>query len=167
MRCDERLGPECAEGHLPVIEHNIVSYETPTQLEKINRVLSPFFPNHGSLFKFHARADLITSRSLWEIKCTSTVTIEHKFQVVIYAWLWRTIHSPDPTARNPEFREQRDCKLFNIRTGEVLLLNATYEELTTIVVALLRGKYEQEPPKDDETFLQDCLTHIERLSTTN
>lgn len=167
MRCDERLGPECAEGHLPVIEHNIVSYETPTQLEKINRVLSPFFPNHGSLFKFHARADLITSRSLWEIKCTSTVTIEHKFQVVIYAWLWRTIHSPNPTARNPEFREQRDCKLFNIRTGEVLLLNATYEELTTIVVALLRGKYEQEPPKDDETFLQDCLTHIERLSTTN
>ena len=92
------------------------------------------------------------------------MTIEHKLQVVIYDWLWRTVHSPDPTVkRDPEFREQRECKLFNVRTGEVLLLNATYEELTTIVVALLRGKYIREDPKDDAAFRRDCLQYIQDL----
>jgi hypothetical protein len=102
-------------------------------------------------YRFSARLDLVTQSSIWEIKCTHQITIDHMLQVVIYAWLWRLV---------PGYDAKKNAKIFNLKTGEVFVLDATTEELTKIVVELLRGKYEKHEPLSDDDFLTLCRTTV-------
>ena len=158
-RLDQHLTEECAT-NIPLIEYPISNYDDEVAIGKFNSVLSPYFPPGEKRFRFSARADLMTERTIWELKCTSTISIEHKLQVVLYSWIWRTLHCSNPTARRPVFFDSRDVKLLNIRTGECFLLNANYEQLTIIVVALLKGKYSRPEIKSDEEFLEDSRETI-------
>lgn len=151
---DEHLNAECSQS-MPLIEFPIVNYDDETAIAKINAVLSTHFPHGEKRFRFSARVDLMTDRAIWELKCTSTLSIEHKLQVVLYDWIWRTLHCSNPVARRPVFFDSRDVRLLNIRTGECYLLNANYDQLTIIVVALLKGKYSQPEIRTDEEFLAD------------
>ena len=60
-------------------------------------------------YRFTASVEMITDGTIWELKCTSQILLEHLLQVVIYAWLWYTIHP----ASNKKF------KILNIKTGEL------------------------------------------------
>jgi len=95
-------------------------------------------------FRFSAIVDLITPTTVWEIKCTSSITIDHQLQVIIYAWLWGF------TGRPP-----REFKILNLKTGERWVLHATRDQLQSVVVAILKGKYAKIAEKTDEEFLQD------------
>lgn len=97
-------------------------------------------------FRFTAIVDLITSSTVWEIKCTTMITIDHQLQVIIYAWLW-----------NAMGREPRAFKLLNIKTGEIWVLEATQDQLQEIVLALLKGKYVKVSAKSDKEFLDEVL----------
>jgi hypothetical protein len=94
-----------------------------------------------------ARVDLITDTDVWELKCTSKLSIEHLLQTVVYAWIWRVLY-PDDT---------RNVKIFNIKTGEVLRVEASTEELTKIMVIMLKGKFGVMEKKDDKQFIEDCV----------
>lgn len=133
------------------VEKTIIHFgnDMEKEMEKINRVLNPYFRNDN--FKFSARVDLITPDVVWELKFTNSNSIEHFLQVVIYAWIWRTIGN-----------ETRDFQLFNIKTGECWLLQATEEELLDIMVILLRGKYGELVVKNDADFLLECVRERER-----
>ena len=78
------------------------------------------------------------------------ITIEHLLQVVIYAWIWRNIYPDD----------KKDFKLLNIKSGEILKLDATMEELTFIMVLLLKGKYGKIEKKTDDEFIEDCQSQV-------
>ena len=81
-------------------------------------------------YRFQARIDLLTDTVLWEFKCTSKISVEHMLQLVIYAWIWMHVyHTP-----------KRFC-LYNIKTNELWELNASENELTQIVVELIRSKF--------------------------
>jgi hypothetical protein len=94
----------------------------------------------------------VTEKSVWEIKCTSKITIDHLLQVIIYAWLWRILVADD-----------RNIRILNIKTGEVLELQATNEELTQIMIALLKGKYCEPVIKTDEEFVRDCCEMFSKV----
>lgn len=81
-------------------------------------------------YRFQARIDLLTDCTLWEFKCTSKISIEHKLQLIIYAWIWLYV-----------YKTPKKFKLFNIKTNELWELNASKEILTKIVVELIRSKY--------------------------
>jgi len=140
------------------VEYPVMQYDMEQEVKYANEILAPFFPGYGKKFRFSARLDLVTEQCIWEFKCTSSITVEHKLQVVLYAWLWKITHPGKQTRQ-----KTRETRILNIKTGEKWLLNASMEELTTVVVALLRGKYEREPPKTDEEFVQECRKAI--LST--
>jgi len=127
----------------PKMEHVIVSYDDDYANERLNQHLAPFMTN---AFAFSARIDLMTVNTLWELKCTSEITAEHMIQTVVYAWIMRTLDT----------RFSKSVKIFNIKTGQVLRLEATHEDLTTIVVALLKGKYERQPPSSETDFIASC-----------
>ena len=55
---------------------------------------------------------------------------------------------------------KKKFKLLNIKTGELLKLNATEDELTKIVVALLKGKYDKLYVRSDEEFLKSSIDYI-------
>ena len=53
-----------------------------------------------------------------------------------------------------------DFKLFNIKTGELYQLEATTEQLNSIMIHLLKGKYGEREVKEDTDFIQDCKSYI-------
>jgi hypothetical protein len=75
--------------------------------------------------------------------------------------------------KNPLKKYQRHAgkskkmKIINIKSGEILRLDASFEELTQIVVALLKGKYTEHAEKTDEELLHDCMTFIHNYTPTN
>ena len=127
-------------------EYSIVTYDDEYKNDRLNDCLRPYFESNR--FLFHGRVDLLTKETLWELKCTSEITAEHLIQTIVYAWIWRTLGS------------QRPVKIFNIRSGQVLRLEATNAELTQIMVALLKGKYEREPPLPEGDFIHECRRFI-------
>jgi hypothetical protein len=127
----------------PQMEHPIITYDDEYATDRINDALAPFMTDR---FAFSARVDLLTHKTLWELKCTGEITTEHMIQTVIYAWIMRTV---GPTS-------SKAVKIFNIRLGIVLRLEASIEQLTTIVVSLLKGKYERLPPSTEADFLSEC-----------
>ena len=54
----------------------------------IDEILRPFIERNDipeAKYRFTARVDMITQNTIWELKCTSQISIEHLLQVVIYA----------------------------------------------------------------------------------
>lgn len=135
----------------PKMEHVIVSYDDDYANERLNQHLAPFMTDS---FVFSARIDLMTVNTLWELKCTSEITAEHMIQTVVYAWIMRTL---DP-------RFSKSVKIFNIKTGQVLRLEASHKDLTTIMVALLKGKYERQPASSETDFIASCQSVVHQSS---
>lgn len=160
IRLDAIIGDECAN-HPPLVEHSIIDREMDAENDIIHSILQYYSVVLPRRIRFSARADLITWRTLWELKCTNAITTEHKLQTILYAWLWQLVNmtnvpKPFRFQRSAEYLNPREVRLFNIKTGEILRLNASFEELTTIVVELLKGKYETQKRKTNEEFLLDC-----------
>lgn len=150
-RMNYHLGQELLEKDPKTIEVETLLIHRSQEAEHmlIDAALNPFF-YYDMRVKFTARLDLLTQNTLWELKCTSKVSLDHFMQTAIYAWLWRVLKPNDP----------RECKIVNIQTGEVYLLAASTEELTQIVVALLRGKYGKTDPITKDEFLGQCQKTI-------
>lgn len=137
----------------PQIEKKIIDHSMETENEVLNTILSPHFLSENGeqtvsdIFRFSAITDLITDDTVWELKCTTNITIEHLLQLVIYSWIWRNIY--------PE--KEKYFKIVNIKSGEILKLEAKMDELNHIMVLLLKGKYGKIEKKNDEEFIQDCV----------
>jgi len=155
-RLDANLGHEFGQEGTPPpeIEKLLIHHSQEVEHAAIDAALYPYF-SYEMRFRFSARADLVTTTTLWELKCTSKISQDHLMQVVIYAWLWQVLHPSCP----------RVVRILNIQTGECLRLDATLDNLTYIVSALLRGKYQTEEPISDDEFIRQCRDHI--ASTTN
>jgi hypothetical protein len=134
-------------------EKQIVHHSFELEHAKLDAKLYEHF-GYETKFRFSARIDLLTDDTLWELKCTSNLTMDHKLQVVIYAWLWSVLFEGDETTNKKKY------KLLNIRTGEILRLDATVDELTEIVASLLKGKYGKNTILTDEEFIADCNDYI-------
>jgi hypothetical protein len=153
--CKERMkrvmGKDCKEKS-PKIEEYIILSSADEQHTKIDEVLGEHFD--GRKFRLTARVDLITDATVWEIKCTSKLTVEHMLQLVIYAWICNNLCS--------KHLMEKQFKLFNIRTGELMTLNASNEDLTYIMVSILRAKYSETIQKTDEEFIEECRNYVSK-----
>lgn len=78
------------------------------------------------------------------LKCTDTITLEHKLQLIIYTWLY-----------NHNNNCIKDAKIFNINTGELLTLNYS-SKVCIIIELLLRNKYQEQFPLNDLEFIKQC-----------
>jgi hypothetical protein len=153
-KCKARLNMVITEPYV-CCEKTIIHHSMEEAHIRIDACLENYFKD--TRFRFSAIIDLETSNTVWELKCTSEISIDHKLQIVIYEWLWNLIY--------PE--NKKKFKLLNIKTGELLELNATEEELTKIVVALLKGKYDRLYVRSDEEFLQSSIGYISSVVGEN
>jgi hypothetical protein len=147
-QCFERLnrtiGGELNKKDEIISEFQLIHHSLEDSHAKIDQLLAPHFPENVR-FRFTAVIDLVTEASVWELKCTESITMDHKLQIIIYAWIWRMMDKPKKT-----------FKLFNITNGELFTLDTTTEDLDTIIIALLKGKYDEPTIKTDEEFIQMC-----------
>lgn len=139
---------DCKNNVPPLIEKEIIESGNHIAHCNIDRFLGPHFENKS--FRFKARVDLITDTTVWEIKCTSKLSIDHLLQLVIYAWIWNMLDE------NKDNQNKKQFKLFNVKTGELLRLDATMEELNSIVLAIIKGKFIKHEIKTDEEFITEC-----------
>ena len=151
-RMNSILSKECVNAETNEFTANIEKTFIQPQHEElydvIDRILLEYFPKE--LFRFTARIDLETDSTVWEIKCTTDITAEHFLQVVVYAWLWRCAVNKGEGEGNGE---EKDFKILNIKSGEIYKLNASLDQLTTIMVAILKGKYGEPEEKEDIDFI--------------
>ena len=108
--------------------------------------MAEFMKGENVVYRFSARADLMTETSLWELKCTGQLSLDHKLQLVLYAWLHQMKYSPQPI---PSLKYY----LYNIKTNEWLQLEASLDQLTQIVTEIMKGKYSKPVELSDEEFL--------------
>jgi hypothetical protein len=150
FRLKEIIEKDCKE-NVPLIENTII-YENDELHINIDTFLKPTFGD-DVLFRFNAKTDLITDSTLWELKCTSTLSIDHKLQLVIYAWLlhMRSMKEDDTVRKIP-----RQFKLFNIKTNELLTLKSSVEDLHNVIILLLKGKCQETIKQTDEEFIEQC-----------
>lgn len=137
------LGPECNEQE-PAIEKTIIHSLNDEDHILIDECLKIPFPKKQ--IRFTGRIDIMTHKTLWEIKCTSELSQDHLLQLVIYAWIMRT--------KDPAFSKQ--IKIFNVKTGEVLRLECEKTKLDKIMFLLLEGKYGNSVVPNDENFVENC-----------
>jgi DNA polymerase III epsilon subunit-like protein len=121
-----------------------------------NFVLHHFGPKFGKVL-IRGRLDVCDDTTVWELKCVDQIRLEHKLQLVIYAFLWRKTVEPE--------QGPRVFRLFNIRTEEIWELASTSDATTEsldflvdrIMVTLLRNKYPEEIVRTDSEFVDHCL----------
>ena len=143
-RCKNTINYDC-QNRFPSIEHVIFEKGSEELHEKIDLCTQQFIPKKR--FRFSARVDLITENTVWELKTTSDLTIDHKLQIIIYAWLWEM---------RPVY-EHKVFRLYNIKNNNLLRLNANLKELNQVVIKLLQCRYLQTNEKNDNDFVDDCL----------
>lgn len=156
-RLDNTVGPECTGRWIP--ERTIMRYCDDLDHFYIDEMIKAEMEDKTTLYRFAARVDLMTKQSIWELKCTSELSLDHKLQLIIYTWIYYM--RMDPAKRE---RKQRNSYLFNIKTGEWLQLVANLDQLSFIVVQLLHGKFHREAEKSDETFIAEAIDSIKELT---
>lgn len=129
-------------------EHTLIRFDDEELHKGIDIALAPYFPDNIR-FRFTGIVDLVTDTCVWELKCTTEITIDHKLQVAIYAWIWSLTNRP-----------ARDFKIMNILSGEVLVLQSDFQSLNQIVIALLKGKYDKLEAKTDQEFVDHCISEL-------
>ena len=148
-RLDETVGEECRNGKWSP-EKTIIHSSADEDHKDIDDCLSKLLSKEFR-YRFTARIDLITQNYLWEMKCTSQITVEHKMQTVIYAWLYEMVHKLD---------KKKQVRLFNIKTNELWKLEYNLDDLTKIVVELLRGKFSKITKKTDDEYIEEANSYI-------
>lgn len=143
-RIDDVLGKVCDRSE-PEAEYTIIYHFDEDAHEKIDQSLEQWLPD-DTRFRFTARVDLLCDDFIYELKCTSELTLDHQIQVAIYAWLYRVLGLPE-----------RKFRLFNIKTGEIMELNISDGDLNKVMKAVLKGKFMRIAKMNDEEFMQSML----------
>jgi len=157
-RFDNYLGYEFQERDQtqtqPEIEKLLIHYNNDELQILLEKALFPYFGNDMK-FKFCARVDLLSSDCLYELKCTTAITLDHKLQVILYAWIWHLLHPDSP----------RVVKIYNVKTNEKWVLNASQGAMEYIVVALLKNKYDKKKILEIDDFVEKCQTILDKTGS--
>ena len=93
--------------------------------------------------------DILTSTTLWEIKCVNRVTDLNFLQLGVYAWLWR---------RSRELSlGKRRFKLLNVVNGEIWEINSDISILDQMMNLLIQHHFRSQTEITDEQFLAEAL----------
>jgi hypothetical protein len=106
------------------------------------------FPEYGDIV-VKGRMDVVGEEVVLELKCVDALTLEHKMQLVVYAWMWRE--------ECLALRGSRVFKLVNLRTGETLRLKADSHLIDEAMRILMDNKYTKLPEVSDVVFVERCL----------
>lgn len=141
------VGPEC-RSQTWTAEKSIIMQSSDIDHYYIDRFVSELLNDEGIVYRIGARVDLMTETSIWEMKCTSNLTIDHKLQLILYMWIWNMTVHPSEWPKH-----SKTGYLFNIKNGELLRLETCMEDMNKIVSEILKDKYKKTIPKTDDEFL--------------
>lgn len=135
-----------------IFEKTIIQTSDEDAHKKIDNILKKYFCDKE--FRFSAIVDVINQDNIYEIKCTSSITIEHKIQLIFYAFIWKALEMPE-----------KKFLLVNIKSGESFELLASLEDVTCVIVEILRGKYEKKEYNNNIHFIENNIYNMNVLTS--
>jgi hypothetical protein len=111
---------------------------------------------HG-IIKIAGRIDAYDNNSVYEFKCVDNISIDHKLQLILYAWLWS----------NSDLYKKygsRDFKLLNIKTGELLKLVNDQYKINQIVELIFSNKFVKRNVLLDDEFISTIKSQQSKLN---
>jgi hypothetical protein len=141
------LSKKMVEGCFVALEKHV---PIDARYEHLLEVDTYAFPEHGKI-NICGRLDAFDDTNVFELKCVGFLTLEHKLQLLIYAWMWR--ETMKPTLGSRVF------KLINMRSGEVLRLQTDSHLIDEALRILVDNKYRRLPEMSDKEFIGTCLDH--------
>jgi hypothetical protein len=109
-------------------------------------ILASYVSAYHGIIRFQGFIDAITSDTVWEIKCTSELSLEHHLQLAVYAWMM--------------MRKSTDTyqfKLINLKTGEIRRIK-TLDYVDEIMANLINSKFSASLELSDDQFIQSVAT---------
>ena len=108
---------------------------------------------HGNKsIEINGRIDAEDDDCIWEFECTNALTLEHKLQLLVYAFLKNQMQGT--TVTNKKFR------LMNVRTGEILKLNNQPLLIDQVMELLFQNKFDERIRKTDDEFIAECANAL-------
>ena len=111
-----------------------------------------FIYNHvdfGEL-RIFGRIDAFDKDNIYEFKCVSSISIEHKLQIILYYWLWYN-------SKLKEIYGKKNAIIINIRTGETLKLKNNLLIINQIVELIINDKLSNIEELTDDEFIKHVL----------
>lgn len=100
---------------------------------------------YGSI-EIYGRVDAIDDENVWELKCVNNIIIEHKLQLIIYYFI----------CNREEENKNKEFKLLNMKSGEVLLLKKDNTKINYIMEKIFETKVLVKDKINDIDFLNLC-----------
>ena len=91
--------------------------------------------------------------TLWEIKCVENLDYVYEIQLAIYAWILGRMY--------PKRFSELNFHLLNIKTGELIAIKSSMENLTKMVHFLIAEKTRIIPTYTDEEFIRKFTKKFE------
>jgi len=108
-------------------------------------ILASYVSAYHGIIRFQGFIDAITSDTVWEIKCTSELSLEHHLQLVVYAWMM--MHKST---------DRYQFKLINLKTGEIRRIK-TLDYVDEIMSNLINSKFSASLELTDDQFIQSLV----------
>jgi hypothetical protein len=130
--------------NMTMISDPNIKFEVPIINDELDNCFVYEHPEFGFIH-LTSRLDAIDEKTVWEFKCVDNLTIDHKLQLIVYAWAY---------SKSDKFKYiSKDFVLLNIRTGEMLKLNFDSFKIEQIVNLLFQDKYSTKKELNDEEFI--------------
>jgi hypothetical protein len=104
---------------------------------------------HNEFGKIHltSRIDAIDNDYIWEFKCVDNLTLDHKLQIILYAWVWNRSLTMNKYGK-------KKFLLLNIKSAEILELKLDYYKIDQIVELIFQDKYSIKKELNDDEFIK-------------
>jgi hypothetical protein len=123
------------------------------------------FPAYGTVV-INGRMDVVSKHDVYELKCVQAIAMEHKLQLLVYAWMWHCNERKPKDERMPSQRGKRRFFLLNVLSGERWEVVASYSRLKEAVELMLESKYGPKEKYSDLEFIDKCLhNHPRQVSS--
>ena len=130
--------------NMTMISDTSIKFEVPIINDELD---NSFVYEHKEFGPIHltSRLDGLDSKTIWEFKCVDNLSIDHKLQIIIYAWAY---HNSMEENLGP-----RDFILLNVKSGEMLKLKFNIDSINQIVELLFNDKYSIKKELNDDEFV--------------
>lgn len=155
-KCHENMRKQIGDkaGH---VEYEVELHTTTEENKNIiNTQIHANTSDSFSNYEIIGIVDALDPETVWEFKCTNTLTIDHCLQTIIYAWLWKyTMVST---------YGRRRFKLMNIRSAEIRELDVASHLLDQVVYTVIEAKYRENKRANNDIFLSECVNVLKGIT---
>jgi hypothetical protein len=97
----------------------------------------------------------VNDNAYYELKCTDALEEKHLLQLALYGWLWNVLPAGTGQACAATHGARR-LRLLNFRTGELLEVTSSPQELEQAARVLMEDYLRGDPNASDAAFLAEC-----------